>query len=238
MVWLMSQRQNNRKSQTPLGIGGNFSRASSRIPANSGLMRAMQGYNKSVKTPPSSSLGLARSSHRSYERNKSGCDDDNRSSESTWSSDEDIFRHEPESDYPSDSEVTKHRKREKRRRHRAKLNALKYHQNFMKSDPPFKYNGEVQISLFKKWYHEVHDWIKDGRMGSRRGIQQSGKYLSGKAYRFYEQDILQNKKKYTLTEYFSALFDYIFPADFRMQQRDHAVKRTCRQLIISVSCKA
>ena len=135
-----------RKSQTPLGIGGNFSRASSRIPANSGLMRAMQGYSKSVKTPPSSSLGLARSSHRSYERNKSGCDDDNRSSESTWSSDEDIFRHEPESDHPSDSEGTKHRKCEKRQCHRAKLNALKYHQNFMKGDPPFKYNGEVQIS--------------------------------------------------------------------------------------------
>jgi hypothetical protein len=57
-------------------------------------------------------------------------------------------------------------------------------------------------------------------LGSRRGIHQSGKYLSGKAYRFYEQNILQNGKKYTLTEYFAALFDYIFLANFHMQQRD------------------
>ena len=39
-------------------------------------------------------------------------------------------------------------------------------------------------------------------------------------YKFFEQDILQKQKKYTLTGYFAALFDYIFPADFRIQQRD------------------
>jgi hypothetical protein len=215
-----------KKSRTPLGIGGQFDRASSRLPARSGLMRAIQGYSNSVKTPPSSSPRL-RSSHRLYDRNKGGREVDNRPSESTWSSDEDIFSREPESDHPSDSEGTKRRKREKRQRHRAKLNALKYHQNFMKSDPPFKYNGEVQVSLFKKWCHEIRDWVKDGQLGSRRGIRQSGKYLSGKAYRFYEQEILQNEKKFTLTEYFAALFDYIFPADFRMQQRDEF--DSCRQ---------
>jgi hypothetical protein len=78
-----------KKSQTPLGIGGQFDRASSRLPACSGLMRAMQGYSKSAKMASSSSLKL-RSSHRSYERNEGGRDD-NRSSKSTWSSDEDIF---------------------------------------------------------------------------------------------------------------------------------------------------
>ena len=102
----------------------------------------------------------------------------------------------------------------------ASISVLKYHQNFMKSDLQFKYNGKVQISLFKKWYHEIHDWVKDGQLGSRCGIWQSGKYLSGKAYRFYEQEILQNEEMFTFTKYFAALFDYIFPADFCMQQRD------------------
>jgi hypothetical protein len=100
------------------------------------------------------------------------------------------------------------------------MNALKYHQSFLKNDPPFKYNGEIQASTYKKWCQEVRDWIKDGRLGTRQGIRQSGKYLTGKAYKFFEQDILQKEKKYNLTEYFAALFDYIFPADFRMQQRD------------------
>ena len=67
------------------------------------------------------------------------------------------------------------------------------------------------------------DWVAVVAFDNR----QSGKYLSGKAYRFYEQDILQNEKKYTPTEYFAALFDYIFPADFRMQQRDEF--DCCRQ---------
>jgi hypothetical protein len=106
-----------KKSRTPLGIGRQFDQASSRLPAHSGLMRVMQGYNKSVKMSPSRSPGLPRSSHHPHERNKSGYSDGNHSSESSWSSDEDIFRDEPESDHPSGSESTKRRKREKRRCH-------------------------------------------------------------------------------------------------------------------------
>ena len=192
-----------RKSRTPLGAGGRLNRASSRLPEKSGLRRAMQGYGGGGGSDPSSSSSSP--SDRSGDGSSSG---------------DDIFRHEPESDHSSDSEGTKRRKREKRRRHRAKLNALKYHQSFLKNEPPFKYGGEVQASTFKKWCQEVRDWIKDGCLGHRRGIRQSGKYLTGRAYKFFEQDILQKGIKYTLTDYFAALFDYIFPADFRMQQRD------------------
>jgi hypothetical protein len=48
----------------------------------------------------------------------------------------------------------------------------------------------------------------------------SGQYCVGKAYQFFERDILSSRKKYTLTEYFKAMFDYIFPATFRMDQQD------------------
>ncbi|KAL4076906.1 hypothetical protein V8B97DRAFT_1856313, partial [Scleroderma yunnanense] len=41
------------------------------------------------------------------------------------------------------------------------------------------------------------------------------------AYHFFERDVLDLKKKYT------ALFNYIFPADFRMQQ--HNKFDACRQ---------
>ena len=136
------------------------------------------------------------------------------------SSSDDIFRHEPESNHSSDPKGTKHRKHEKRHCHRVKLNALKYHQSFLKNEPPFKYGGEVQARTFKKWCQEVHSWIKDGHLGHKCGICQSGKYLTGKAYKFFKQDILQKGIKYTLMDYFVALFDYIFPADFHMQQRD------------------
>jgi len=42
----------------------------------------------------------------------------------------------------------------------------------------------------------------------------------GKAYQLYEQEICTCKKKYSLSEYFMALFNYCFPASFCMQQHD------------------
>jgi hypothetical protein len=131
-----------------------------------------------------------------------------------------LFRKAPESDHSSDSEGIRRHKHEKRRRHRAKLQELKYQQTFLNQDPPFEYSGEVQASLFKKWVREVRSWIKRGRLSTKQGIELSGKYCSGKAYKFFERDILNARKKYTLAEYFEAMFDYLFPATFRMDQRD------------------
>ena len=54
----------------------------------------------------------------------------------------------------------------------------------------------------------------------------------GKAYKFFKQDILQKQRKYTLTKYFAALFNYIFPTDFHMQPRD--VFDNCYQEDLSV----
>jgi hypothetical protein len=46
-----------------------------------------------------------------------------------------------------------------------------------------------------------------------------GKYLGGQAYGFYERNILDLGKRYSLTKFFEQLFDYVFLPDFRMQQR-------------------
>src|ERR1700683_3801540 len=80
-----------------------------------------------------------------------------------------LFRKAPESDHSSDSEGIRRRKCEKRRRHRAKLQELKYQQPCLKQDPPFKYSGEIHVSLFKKWVCEVRDWIKRGQLSTQQG---------------------------------------------------------------------
>ncbi|KAG1799667.1 hypothetical protein EV424DRAFT_1267612, partial [Suillus variegatus] len=54
-----------------------------------------------------------------------------------------------------------------------------------------------------------------------------GKYLGNQAYRFYERDILDLRKEYTLTEFFEQLFDYLFPLDFCMQQCQRFIE--CKQ---------
>ena len=52
-------------------------------------------------------------------------------------------------------------------------------------------------------------------------------YSTGKAYWFYEQEICTCKKKYSLSDYFLALFNYCFPASFCMQQ--HVKFHACKQ---------
>ncbi|KAF7964565.1 hypothetical protein HWV62_5608, partial [Athelia sp. TMB] len=113
------------------------------------------------------------------------------------------------------------RKREKRRRYCAKLNELKHQQAYLKHDVPETYDGSPVVTKIKKWCWSVKDLKQNGRLRTQQAIRVSGKYLSDKAYRFFELNVLQNRKKYrSLTEYFEDLFDYLFPPGFRMQQRD------------------
>jgi hypothetical protein len=130
----------------------------------------------------------------------------------------DFLTMEPESDHASDSDSTKHDKRATRRTYRAKLNLLKYQQSFIKNEPPFVYSGDANATTFKKWVREVRDWKERARLTTNQSLRMIGKYLSGQAYRFYERDILDLQKGYSLTEFFEQLFDYVFPPDFRMQQ--------------------
>lgn len=105
---------------------------------------------------------------------------------------------------------------------------MKYQQLFLIEDPPFTYRGEIKVGLFKKWCHKLCDWAKRAHLDRKKSIRLAGKYLNGRAYRFYKRDVLDLKKKYTLTTaFFEGLFDYVFLADFRMQQRDKF--NACRQ---------
>jgi hypothetical protein len=56
--------------------------------------------------------------------------------------------------------------------------------------------------LFKKWCRELRDWVKRGRLSRTKGIRLAGKYLDGRAYKFYERNVLDLKKRYSLTEFF------------------------------------
>jgi hypothetical protein len=50
------------------------------------------------------------------------------------------------------------------------MTELKYQHAFLKNDLPFKYNGELQAGLFKKWVREVQDWIADRHLSEQQGI--------------------------------------------------------------------
>ena len=83
------------------------------------------------------------------------------------------------------------------------------------------------MTLFKKWCCEVCNWVCWAWLSQKKAICVIGKYLDGRAYQFYERNVLDLRKQCSLTEFFEDLFDYIFLADFRIQQHDKV--DTCKQ---------
>lgn len=61
----------------------------------------------------------------------------------------DFLALKPELDHNSNSADVKRLKRRSRREYQARLNLLKYQQNFIKNEPPFTYNGDANTTTFK-----------------------------------------------------------------------------------------
>ncbi|KAG1839437.1 hypothetical protein DFJ58DRAFT_667755, partial [Suillus subalutaceus] len=81
----------------------------------------------------------------------------------------------------------------------------------LEHEPPFTYNGEANSSVFKKWVCEVREWCDRVKLSTQQSLCMIGKYLGGNAYRFYECNVLDLKKRYSLTNFFEQLFNYVFP---------------------------
>ncbi|KIO01443.1 hypothetical protein M404DRAFT_28749, partial [Pisolithus tinctorius Marx 270] len=186
----------HRKDKTPAIKVTSNARASSVFPRESTVLRAMRG--DSGDDGDSSDSDSTAKQHRKltehYHRqaiapsdsSDSSSNDSDSSSEGDSSFGSDFYGEEPSTIGTNDSGREKARKHEKKRRYRAKLNKLKYQQAFLKEDLPFTYRGEVQVGLFKKWCRELRDWVKHARLDRKKSIRLAGKYLSGRAYQFYE----------------------------------------------------
>ncbi|KAG1761943.1 hypothetical protein EDD22DRAFT_1050932 [Suillus occidentalis] len=209
-----------------------FQRASSILPTKSSVKRAMMGNRKDAPGPGDSDSSTDSSDAKDNDLSSSDSEDEAETTKTPRHKENlpgvtalrddleiDFLALEPESDHDSDSADIKRSKRRARREYRARLNLLKYQQNFIKNEPPFTYNGDANATTFKKWVREVRDWTERAHLSTSQSLRMVGKYLSGQAYRFYERDILDLRKPYSLTEFFEQLFDYVFPPDFRMQQQ-------------------
>ena len=128
-----------RSSHTLLKKGSVPPRATSQLPPQSSIYHAI--FDDVGGDEPDSSLSS--SSESSSSDLFTGCN---------------LFQKEPGSDHSSDSSHTKQKKCDCCQKHHAKITELKYQHTFLKNDPPFKYNGELQAGLFKKWVCEVQDW--------------------------------------------------------------------------------
>ncbi|KAF9234317.1 hypothetical protein BU15DRAFT_79141 [Melanogaster broomeanus] len=206
-----SSRKRKRQHKDEIKAKGRHDRASSQLPKGSNLRRALVGVSPSSDPSSSDSSSSSSSSESSSARNS---DDGSSSSDST------LFPDEPDSVHSSDSEATKSKKRREKRRYKKKMLRLKYQQSFLKIDPPFICNGEVRAETYKKWVREVRLFLKFSGLSNAKGLLVIGKYLTGRAYKWYDREVLNARRRFTLSEFFTGLFDYLFPHDFRTQQRD------------------
>ncbi|KAJ7147727.1 hypothetical protein C8R43DRAFT_953081 [Mycena crocata] len=188
-----------------------YRKASSKLPRSSRLKRAMGSDGSDSSSSDSESSDKKNTSHWRLPEIPS-----------SEESESDYFPMEPDSVHSSDSEPTKSAKRRAKRRYKDSIARLKFQQGFLKADPPFIYAAEVKADVFNKWTREVRTFVKLGLLTHKQAIMMMGKYLSGKAYDWFDREILNAKKKikWTLNKFFTALFDEIFPADFRARQRD------------------
>ena len=60
-------------------------------------------------------------------------------------------------------------------------------------------------------------YLRDGKVRSKWKVFILSYYLAGKAYNFYTQKVALNEEEWTLPQFYTELFNYCFPIDYRMQ---------------------
>ncbi|EIM89392.1 uncharacterized protein STEHIDRAFT_109583 [Stereum hirsutum FP-91666 SS1] len=184
--------------------------ASAQIPRNTGLGRTLGTKDKKRNN---------RDKKKRSKRRKSKHLDSSSSDSGSESEFMDLFPSEPESVYSSDSTDTKTRKRAAKRKYKRKLAIAKRASEYYKVAPK-EYDGSPNMYEFEKWSRDIKRWIKGSGMKMKHILPLIGQYMKGRAYKWYEREVVNGRRTFTKTEFFSALFDHVFPPDFRTEQRD------------------
>ncbi|KZT18503.1 hypothetical protein NEOLEDRAFT_1051794, partial [Neolentinus lepideus HHB14362 ss-1] len=93
--------------------------------------------------------------------------------------------------------------------------------------PPHKYDGTADIKIFTHFMEESLAFIEDGRLTSSNRWRYISHYMEDKALTFYNRSVSRNATEWSPQLFFSELFNYCFPLDFRQKMR--AKLRYCRQ---------
>ncbi|KAG6867122.1 hypothetical protein C0993_006576 [Termitomyces sp. T159_Od127] len=130
-------------------------------------------------------------------------------SPSSDTDDSDSGSNSPSSDESEEEHQEKRSKRKQKHRKRT----------LIKPTPPNKYGGQADLRAFHKFLTHGTAYVKYGYVERRRQVMVLSEFLTGRAYTFYTQQVSINPERWTLQKFFTELFNYCFPIDFRNQQR-------------------
>ena len=115
-----------------------------------------------------------------------------------------------------------------------------YYDERVKPIKPEPYDGSPDLDNFTRYVHEVIDYIKAGRVQDDRQVIVAGRFLTGKAQRYYLHEVSATAAYWTIHQFFYGLFNDSFQQDFRtvlrhqiniMHQGDWKVRRYATTLL-------
>ncbi|KAI6010273.1 hypothetical protein EDC04DRAFT_2960670 [Pisolithus marmoratus] len=189
-------------------------------------------YSSSSESPDSSSDSSDESSETSNPDSSSSDDLYSSSSDSSSSRDsssDDLSSATSNSDLMSSGSSGKGHRRQGRLRshrkrsrgsHKTKKKSKSRHRTTLKPIPPTKYNGSDNIQVFQRFVMEGTAYVKDRRVASKKCVFILSHYLTKKAHEFYVCEVSGDPYKWQLSDFFMELFNYCFPVNFCLLQRE------------------
>ncbi|KAG6876194.1 hypothetical protein C0993_005032 [Termitomyces sp. T159_Od127] len=83
-----------------------------------------------------------------------------------------------------------------------------------------EYNASPDARAYYRFVMEGTDYVRMGKVAYKRRAFVLSRFLKGRAYDFYTQKVAMNPYGWDLQEFFEEMFDYCFPINYQMEQRD------------------
>ena len=176
------------------------------------------GSKPAAQIVPGSSLGVALGNVARMVQEPEDPDDSSSSSSESDSSRSDRS-------YSSDRLRRRHRRRgskrdSKKKSRRSSRKARERTRSSIKPIPPKDYDGAADARAYHRFVMEGEAYIRDGKVSRDRHIRILAHYLDGKAYNFYMQKVASDDpNNWNLHKFFTELFNYCFPTDYRQKMR-------------------
>ncbi|KAJ3736434.1 hypothetical protein DFJ43DRAFT_1150140 [Lentinula guzmanii] len=81
------------------------------------------------------------------------------------------------------------------------------------------YEGNPNLRSLHRNMRETIAYCDDGNVPTHQEVEVALRFLKGKAYTFFERTCGKNPGNWTLSTFYEKLYDFVFPIDFRTEQR-------------------
>lgn len=90
----------------------------------------------------------------------------------------------------------------------------------MKPIPPMEYDGTPDPHKYHRFVTEGMAYVEDGNVDLEKRAFVLSHYLTDTAHDFYVHEVSKDPYNWELSDFFTELFNYCFPVNFRLRQRE------------------